>query len=84
MLILTRKVGESIQIGDSIEVVLAEINKGSVRIGINAPRDMPVYRKEIYQKILQENQEAADFSLNNKEFDSLNQLLTQVVKTEKS
>ncbi|MCD4650437.1 MAG: carbon storage regulator CsrA [Candidatus Cloacimonetes bacterium] len=75
MLILTRKIGESIIIGDEIEVVLAEISKGSVRIGINAPRDLPIYRKEIYDRILKENQQAQAAEIDEKAFDSLNRIL---------
>jgi carbon storage regulator len=49
MLTLTRKVGESIKIGDDIEIVVKEIRRNQVRIGIVAPRDVPVYRTEVYQ-----------------------------------
>jgi carbon storage regulator len=48
MLTLTRKVGESIKIGDDIEIVVKEIRRNQVRIGIVAPRDVPVYRTEVY------------------------------------
>ena len=76
MLILTRKVGESIIIGDNIEIVLAEMNKNSARIGINAPKRMPVYRKEIYEKILRENKKAALRADDSHSLDKLNEMLS--------
>ena len=59
MLVLTRQTNESIMIGDLIELMVVEIRGDKVRIGINAPVDIPVYRKEIYNAIQQENIEAA-------------------------
>jgi carbon storage regulator len=77
MLILTRKLGESIMIGDRIEVVLTDLNNGAARIGINAPKEMPVYRKEIYEKILKENRKASSPLLDSAEFEALNRLLSR-------
>jgi len=51
MLTLTRKVGETIRIGDDIEVVVKEVRKNQVRIGIVAPRETKIYREEIYRDI---------------------------------
>ena len=51
MLTLTRKVGESIRIGDNIEIVVKEIRRNQVRIGIVAPRDVPIYREEVYETL---------------------------------
>lgn len=51
MLTLTRKVGESIRIGDDIEIIVKEIRRNQVRIGIVAPRDVAIYREEVYEAI---------------------------------
>ena len=58
MLTLTRKMGESIRIGDHIQVVIKEVKGRQVRIGISAPRDVYVCREELYLKIQQANREA--------------------------
>lgn len=58
MLVLTRKAGESIRIGDDIEIIVTAVDQNKVKIGIRSPRHIPVYREELYQKILQDNQEA--------------------------
>lgn len=62
MLILTRKVGESVAIGDDIQVSVIEIKGSQVKIGIRAPRDVTVHREEIYLKIQDENRRAAQVS----------------------
>jgi carbon storage regulator len=59
LLILTRKVGESVAIGDEIQVSVVEIKGSQVKLGIQAPREVSVHRQEIYQKIRQENLRAA-------------------------
>jgi carbon storage regulator len=59
MLVLTRKSNQSIMLGDDIEVTVLSITGDKVRIGIEAPRDIPVFRKEIYLEIQQENVAAA-------------------------
>jgi carbon storage regulator len=57
MLVLTRKSNQSIMIGDEIEVSVLAIMGEKVRIGIQAPRDVPVYRKEVYAEIQKEHGE---------------------------
>ncbi len=59
MLILTRKVGQRIRIGDDIEIAVLEVNGRQVRIGIKAPTGLPVHREEVYQRIQEENLKAA-------------------------
>lgn len=60
MLALTRKANESIMIGNDIEVTLLEIRGEQIKIGINAPKSIPVYRKEVYLQIQDANKEAAN------------------------
>lgn len=60
MLILTRKVGESIKIGDDIRVIVLEVKGSQVRLGVDAPREKAIYREEIYERIQQEMLEAAE------------------------
>ena len=57
MLILTRKVGESIMIGDSVEVKILGLRAGQVKIGIEAPKDLKVHREEIYDRIRAEEED---------------------------
>jgi carbon storage regulator len=59
MLVLTRKVGERIMIGDHIMVQVLELNRGSIKIGIEAPEKVPVFRYEVYERIQQENLRSA-------------------------
>ena len=58
MLILTRKPGESLYIGDDVKVFIVEIKGNQIRLGIEAPRDVRIYREEIYLQILEENKSA--------------------------
>lgn len=59
MMVLRRKIGDAIRIGDDIRIVIQEVeHEKSVRIGIEAPADVPVHRLEIFQLIQQENQAA--------------------------
>lgn len=53
MLILTRKVGENLLIGDDISITILNVRGNQVKIGVNAPKDVSVYREEIYQRIKQ-------------------------------
>lgn len=61
MLVLTRNTNEKVLIGDDIEVVVLSTTGGQVRLGIKAPKDVPVHREEVYQQIQQE-QETKDQS----------------------
>ena len=59
MLVLTRKISESIQIGDEISITVLSVQGQNVKIGISAPREVTVHRKEIYERIVVENRRAA-------------------------
>lgn len=58
MLVITRKKGESLLIGDDIEIQITKIEDGSVKIAIDAPKDKIILRKEVYENIKKENSEA--------------------------
>ena len=59
MLQLTRKPGETIVIGDNVRVQVIQIAGGAVRLGIDAPRSVPIYREEIWEAVREENAAAA-------------------------
>ncbi len=59
MLVLTRKIGESLAINDDVKITVLEIKGKTVRLGIEAPSDTKVYREEIFLKIQEENRQAA-------------------------
>lgn len=59
MLVLSRKKGQSIMIGNNIEISIIDIQGEQIRLGINAPRDIPIHRKEVFEEIIQENRQAA-------------------------
>ncbi|WP_312651516.1 carbon storage regulator CsrA [Proteiniclasticum sp.] len=65
MLVLNRKQGESILIDDRIEIKVLEIIDGKIKIGIVAPKEVTILRKEIYDEIRNENMKASDVSLDN-------------------
>ncbi|KIL76321.1 carbon storage regulator CsrA [Bacillus badius] len=59
MLVLTRKTGEAIQIGDDIELTVISVKGDQVKLGINAPKHIDVHRKEVYLTIREENEQAS-------------------------
>ena len=62
MLVLSRQKDQTIMIGDTIEITVVDIRGDKVRLGINAPSKIPVHRKEVYDAIQRENQNAAQLS----------------------
>lgn len=74
MLVLTRKIGEGIIIGDDITLKVIEIKGGTIRIGIDAPPDKKIYRQEVYERIVAENKDAAHWNMI--DLDSLSDNLT--------
>lgn len=62
MLALTRKKGESLVVNNNIEITVLEIRGDQIKIGIQAPKDVPIYRKEVYVQIQKENEEATDIA----------------------
>ncbi|WJH36314.1 carbon storage regulator CsrA [Paenibacillus sp. CC-CFT747] len=77
MLVLSRKKGESIMIGDGIELIVLGTEGDTVKIGINAPKQVEVYRKEVYLAIQQSNREASRSSMIGRDLSGL------IRKTEK-
>ena len=62
MLVITRRLGESINIGDNIKITVVDIDGKQVKIGIEAPKDIAIFREEVYERIKQENIRAANAS----------------------
>jgi carbon storage regulator len=62
MLILTRKFGENIRIGDKIKIIILDVKGGQVKLGIDAPPNIAVHREEIYERIREENRRASGIS----------------------
>ncbi|OOM16276.1 carbon storage regulator CsrA [Clostridium saccharobutylicum] len=63
MLIITRKKGESLMIGDDIEITVSKLDDGSVKLGIQAPKDITILRKELYEAVEKENKEAMKINI---------------------
>ncbi|MGL1933906.1 MAG: carbon storage regulator CsrA [Fibrobacterales bacterium] len=59
MLVLTRKVGDSIRIGDDIKLTIVDVDGNNIKVGIDAPRSIAVHREEVYERIMNENKKAA-------------------------
>lgn len=65
MLVITRKAGERICLGDDVTITVMEISGSTVRIGIEAPAEIPIYRQEIWEAVKEENRAAALTSIKN-------------------
>ncbi|WP_027625840.1 carbon storage regulator CsrA [Clostridium lundense] len=63
MLVIGRKKGESLLIGDNIEITVVKVEDGSVKLAISAPRDVAILRKELYKEVEEENKKAAKMDL---------------------
>ena len=63
LLVITRKKGESILIGDDIEISISKIEDGSVKLAIKAPKEMTILRKELYEEVQNENKEATKMNI---------------------
>jgi carbon storage regulator len=87
MLILTRKLGEAIKIGDQVTIYFLEVKGKQVRIGIEAPPDIAIHRQEVYESIRQENIRAAQtipLKTGGPEMDDFRKLVTKGSKGNKS
>ncbi|MDQ1266611.1 MAG: carbon storage regulator [Bacteroidota bacterium] len=63
MLVLSRKIGEVITVGTSVKITVLSFDRGIVRLGIEAPKSIPIHRKEVYDKIIEMNRTAAKTDL---------------------
>ncbi|MDD7794630.1 carbon storage regulator CsrA [Clostridium sp. 'White wine YQ'] len=63
MLVITRKKGEALLIGDDIEIEVIKLENGNVKLAINAPKSIRILRKELYEEVTNENKEAISFDL---------------------
>jgi carbon storage regulator len=81
MLILTRKPGESLYIGDNVKVTIVEIKGNQIRVGIDAPSELRIYREEIYLQILDENRKAAEAEMTGSALDQLSGSWKGVART---
>lgn len=82
MLALTRKTGQSIIIGDQIEITVVEVKGDQVRIGIKAPKEVSILRKEIYEEIQAENRAAVNSA--KLTIDGMEKVLSEVIKAKKN
>ncbi|MDA8088962.1 MAG: carbon storage regulator CsrA [Nitrospiraceae bacterium] len=63
MLVLTRKSGETVRIGEDIAITVVEVKEGQVRLGISAPQGVRIYRQEVYEKIVRDNLVSSSISV---------------------
>ena len=63
MLVLTRKSGETVRIGEDITITVVEVKEGQVRLGISAPQGVRIYRQEVYEKIVRDNLVSSSISV---------------------
>jgi len=78
MLILTRKLNQKLIINDDIEIVILDSNKNSVKIGVNAPRGVQIYREEIYNEIKKSNKQSINTNIDIDAISNLNPQKTEV------
>ncbi|MFP4368022.1 MAG: carbon storage regulator CsrA [Candidatus Kapaibacterium sp.] len=64
MLVLSRKIGEVVTIGSQVQITVLSFDRGVVRLGIEAPKSVPVHRKEVHDKIIEMNRQAARTEIN--------------------
>jgi carbon storage regulator len=81
MLVLTRRLGETIVIGDDIVIKIVDIHGKQIRVGIEAPTEVSVYRGEIYDRIMLENKAAAQAANNHASLAELKKLIASDEKT---
>jgi carbon storage regulator len=63
MLVITRKKGEALMIGDDIEITVVKLDDGSVKLAIDAPKNVTILRKELYKEVQEENKNATEFNI---------------------
>lgn len=63
MLVLSRKINQSIVIGDNIEIMLVDIRGDQIKLGINAPKTVKIFRKEVYEEVKSQNLEASQSTI---------------------
>ncbi len=80
MLVLTRKKGQSLMIGQNVEITIVDIQGDQVRLGITAPKSVVIHRKEVYEEIMHENREASTVHLPSEE---LKKAMDSVYKNKK-
>ena len=63
MLVISRKKGESLLIGDNIEITIVKLDDGNVKLAIDAPKELRILRKELYNEVKEENQKSIEFDI---------------------